>query len=153
MSEMDSYFLVSDFKSCPHGEYGFCFYCSARPTVVCLCGSTKFKQQFIETNFRETMVGNIVLTVGWFGHADGAVYSLTEEEKIRLDELHKRKIDLADEVLVIDVGGYIGQSTISEIVYAYEHGKLIRYAEPLSESSMDKLKDAVAGRWMIVDTA
>ena len=84
----------------------------ARPTIVCLCGSTRFKAQYIEANFRETMAGRIVLSVGWFGHADGDIYTPTPAEKIALDQLHLQKIDLADEVLVIDAdGGYIGEST------------------------------------------
>ena len=98
-----------------------------RPTVVCLCGSTKFKDEFLEAMRRETWDGNIVLSVGFFGHADGLVF--TDCDKSRLDELHKRKIDLADEVFVINVGGYIGSSTRSEIDYAVAHGKLVRYLE------------------------
>lgn len=100
------------------------------PTIVCLCGSTKFKQQFIDANFQETMAGKIVLTVGWFGHADGQIYTPTPEEKAELDELHLRKIDLADEVLVINVDGYVGQSTRREFEYAYRQGKKIRWLEP-----------------------
>lgn len=104
---------------------------TAKPLIVCLCGSTKFKQQFIEANFRETMAGKIVLSVGWFSHADGSIYSPSEEEKKALDELHLRKIDLADEVLVLNVGGYIGDSTRREIAYATSLGKPIRYLEPV----------------------
>lgn len=100
-----------------------------QPKIVCLCGSTKFKQQFIDANFKETMKGNIVLTVGWFSHSDGNVFYPTEQEKIALDELHKRKIDLADEILVINVGGYIGDSTKSEINYTMAHDKPVRYLE------------------------
>lgn len=99
----------------------------SKPTVVCLCGSTKFKQEFIDANFRETMAGKIVLSVGWFSHADGNVYTPTEEEKAALDELHLRKIDLADEVLILNVGGYIGQSTRRELEYATAQGKVVRY--------------------------
>jgi hypothetical protein len=73
------------------------------PRKVCLCGSTRFKRQFIEANYRETMAGCIVLSVGWFSHADAEVYAPTEDEKRALDELHLRKIDLSDEILVIDV--------------------------------------------------
>lgn len=102
---------------------------SNKPTVVCLCGSTRFKDEFIAANFRETMAGKIVLTVGWFGHADGDVYMLSEAEKAMLDELHKRKIDLADEVLVISPGGYIGDSTRSEIEYAQQMGLPIRFSD------------------------
>jgi cell division protein FtsB len=99
----------------------------ARPPVVCLCGSTKFKAEFEEAERTETRAGRIVLTVGFFGHADGLVF--TPEQKAALDELHKRKIDLADEVLVLNVGGYIGNSTRSEIDYAVQRGKVVRYLE------------------------
>lgn len=99
------------------------------PTIVCLCGSTKFKQQFIKANFQETMKGNIVLSVGWFGHADNEIYMPTDSEKKKLDELHKRKIDLADELLIINVDGYVGTSTQSEIDYARNLGKQIRWLE------------------------
>lgn len=98
-----------------------------KPVVVCLCGSTKFKQQFIEANFRETMRGRIVLSVGWFSHSDSSFYYPSVEEKLALDELHKRKIDLADEVYFINVGGYMGDSTKSELKYAKEHNKKIRF--------------------------
>lgn len=101
-----------------------------KPTIVCLCGSTKFKQEFINANFRETMEGKIVLTVGWFSHTDGNIFTPSEQEKIALDELHKRKIDLADEVLILNVGGYIGTSTKSELEYARKHNKVIRFLHP-----------------------
>jgi hypothetical protein len=102
----------------------------ARPEVVCLCGSTRFKQQFIEANFRLTMRGKIVLTVGWFSHADGHVYAPTPEEKAMLDELHLRKIDLCHTVFVVNVGGYVGESTRREVAYALAHGKGVEYLEP-----------------------
>lgn len=105
-----------------------------KPIVVCLCGSTKFKQEFIDANFRETMQGKIVLSVGWFSHTDGNIYTPTEEEKVMLDELHKRKIDLADEILVLNVGGYVGESTRSEIGYASRNGKWIRFLEDALEA-------------------
>lgn len=98
------------------------------PLVVCLCGSTKFKETFVKANFDLTRQGKIVVTVGWFSHAD-PTYTPTAEEKAALDELHKRKIDLADEILVLDVGGYIGESTRSEIAYAHSTGKPVRYLE------------------------
>lgn len=100
-----------------------------RPTIVCLCGSTRFKQQFIDANFRETMTGKIVLSVGWFSHADAEVYAPTEKEKAALDELHMRKIDLADEVLILNVGGYMGESTRRELAYAESLGKPVRWWE------------------------
>jgi hypothetical protein len=98
-----------------------------KPKVVCLCGSTRFKQEFIRANFEKTQAGEIVLTVGWFSHADSEIYYPTDDEKRALDDLHKRKIDLADYVFVIDVDGYIGESTRSEIDYAEGHGKEVIY--------------------------
>ena len=103
-----------------------------RPTIVCLCGSTRFIEAFRAANLRETIAGKIVLSIGCDTKSDTdllALGELTEENKAKLDELHKRKIDLADEVLILNVGGYVGASTISEIAYAQEHGKLIRWLE------------------------
>lgn len=101
-----------------------------RPKIICLCGSTKFKYNFIRANFELTMQGIIVLTVGWFTHSDLERYLPTNEEKTALDELHLRKIDLADEVKVINVNGYIGESTRREIEYAKKHGKPVSYLYP-----------------------
>jgi hypothetical protein len=98
-----------------------------KPIIVTLCGSTKFKQAYIDANYRETMAGKIVLTCGLFNHADEL--ALTKEEKRMLDELHKRKIDISHEILVLNVGRYIGESTRSEIDYAHLKGKSIRYLE------------------------
>lgn len=104
------------------------------PTLVCLCGSTRFYAQFQAANYRETMAGRIVLSVGFYPHATeqahGETIGITPEQKQALDELHLRKIDLADEVLVINVGGYIGESTAREISYAAQHGKRLRWLEP-----------------------
>lgn len=105
-----------------------------RPRIVCLCGSTRFYQQFQEANYRETMAGRIVLTVGFYPHAQrqahGEEKGCTPEEKVKLDVLHKQKIDLADEVLVLNVGGYIGSSTRSEVAHAMKTGKPVRWLEP-----------------------
>lgn len=97
------------------------------PKIVCLCGSTKFKQQFLDAQFRFTMAGYIVLSVGCFMHADKI--SITFSEKEKLDELHKRKIELADEVFIVNVDGYIGNSTTVELEYAEYLGKMITYLE------------------------
>jgi hypothetical protein len=98
--------------------------------VITLCGSTKFKDEFIEVQKRLTMEGIIVISVGLFGHADGDYQTvLTEEVKVMLDDMHKKKIDMADEIFVINKGGYIGLSTKSEIEYAMETGKKINYFE------------------------
>jgi len=104
----------------------------AKPTIVCLCGSTKFKDQFVRSNFEETLAGKIVLSIGCDLRTDQELFgAMSEEEwldtKLKLDELHKRKIDLADEILVLNVGGYIGDSTRSEINYAMQHSKRVRY--------------------------
>ena len=107
------------------------------PRIVCLCGSTRFYEAWQEWNYRETMAGNIVLGVGFYPHcadkAHAAHVGVGPGEKEKLDELHKRKIDLADEVLVLNVGGYVGDSTRSEIDYATAHGKPVRYLEPLPQ--------------------
>ncbi len=98
--------------------------------VITLCGSTKFKDEFIEVQKRLTMEGIIVISVGLFGHADGDYQTvLTEEVKVMLDDMHKKKIDMADEIFVINKGGYIGSSTNSEIEYAMGTGKKINYFE------------------------
>ena len=96
--------------------------------VITLCGSTKFKEQYLETQKRLTLEGYIVISVGLFGHSgDDEVW--TEGTKVMLDDMHKRKIDMADEIFVINVGGYIGESTQGEIAYAEAHGKGVRYLE------------------------
>ena len=106
------------------------------PRVVCLCGSTRFYDAFQKANFEETIAGRIVLTVGFHPHGDvaktehGEAVGVTAEEKVLLDRLHKRKIDLADEVLVLNVGGYIGDSTKSEVVHAWRTDKPVRWLEP-----------------------
>jgi dienelactone hydrolase len=102
-----------------------------RPTIICLCGSTRFRDDFARINRDLTLAGAIVLAPGVFGHSGDP---FTEDDKVRLDDLHKRKIDLADEVFVVNPAsaehphGYIGESTRSEIEYAEEKlGKAVRY--------------------------
>lgn len=96
--------------------------------VITLCGSTRFKDQFLEAQKRLTLKGNIVISVGLFGHSgDEEVW--TPGTKEMLDNMHKRKIDMADAIYVINVGGYIGPSTRSEIEYAEKNGKRIMYLE------------------------
>ena len=107
------------------------------PRIVCLCGSTRFYKEFQEANYRETMRGRIVLSVGFLPHQRGLEkrhgedVGCTPQEKLKLDELHKRKIDLSDEVLVLNVGGYIGESTRSELQHALATGKPVRFLEPV----------------------
>ena len=99
--------------------------------VITLCGSTRFKDAFMEAQKHLTLEGNIVISVGLFGHSgDDEVWS--EGTKEMLDDVHKRKIDMADKIFVINVGGYIGSSTRSEIEYAAATGKAVRYLEPVS---------------------
>lgn len=96
--------------------------------IVTLCGSTRFKEQYLEAQKRLTLEGNIVISVGLFGHSgDDEVW--TEGAKAMLDDMHKRKIDLADEIFVVNVDGYIGESTRSEIEYAKANGKVVKYLE------------------------
>jgi hypothetical protein len=96
--------------------------------IITLCGSTRFRDEFIDGQKRLTLEGNIVISVGLFGHSgDNEVWS--ESTKEMLDDMHKRKIDLADEIFVINPGGYIGSSTKSEIEYAMKTGKSVRYLE------------------------
>ena len=98
--------------------------------VITLCGSTKFKDEFLQVQKELSLKGNIVISVGLFGHADGEFENLiTDEVKIMLDDMHKRKIDMADEIFVINKGGYIGESTKSEIEYAVKTGKRVNYLE------------------------
>jgi hypothetical protein len=92
------------------------------PPVVVLCGSTRFRAEMTEANRRLTLRGYIVLAPGVFGH-DGD--EITPEQKEALDDLHFRKIDLADEVLVVDPGRYVGESTRLEMSYARRNNKSI----------------------------
>lgn len=97
--------------------------------VITLCGSTRFKDEFFKAQKELTLKGNIVISVGLFGHSgDDEVWS--EGTKEMLDDMHKRKIDMADEIYVINKDHYIGSSTKSEIEYAKAHGKIINYLEP-----------------------
>lgn len=103
--------------------------------VITLCGSTKFKNEFLKVQKDLTLSGNIVISVGLFGHSgDSEVWEDMDEgtltkTKEMLDDMHKRKIDMADEIFVINVGRYIGESTKSEIEYAKSHGKKVNYLE------------------------
>ena len=109
--------------------------------VITLCGSTRFKNEFLEAQKRLTLEGNIVISVGLFGHSgDAEVWDNMDEgtlskTKEMLDDMHKRKIDMADAIYVINVDGYIGESTKSEIEYAMKHGKEVRYlVEPCTDA-------------------
>jgi hypothetical protein len=99
-----------------------------RRVIVCLCGSTRFKEAYEQAARIETFDGKIVLSVGLFGHQEGL--DMAGQVKARLDELHLDKIDLADEVLVLNVGGYVGESTRREVLHAARKAKTIRWLEP-----------------------
>ncbi|GAA5435436.1 hypothetical protein [Deinococcus aquaticus] len=108
-----------------------------RPRVVCLCGSVRFLAEFDAASLAETLAGRIVLSVGSHRQRDeDALAHPTGTERDaaldRLGELYLRKIDLADEVLVINPGGYVGDSTRREIAYAQQTGKPVRGLEPLT---------------------
>lgn len=103
--------------------------------VITLCGSTKFKDEFLRVQKELTLKGNIVISVGLFGHSgDNEVWenmddgTLTKTKEM-LDDMHKRKIDMSDEIFVINVNGYIGESTKSEIEYAIKTGKKVNYLD------------------------
>jgi hypothetical protein len=117
-----------------------------RPTIVCLCGSTRFYDAFQRANFEETMAGKIVLSVGFYPHTEerqratwhrpdsdlmrhGETVGITPEQKEQLDQLHLFKVAMADEVLILNVGGYIGSSTTRELLYAQSLGKVVRFLE------------------------
>lgn len=103
--------------------------------VITLCGSTRFKDEFMKAQKDLTLNGNIVISVGLFSHSgDDEVWENMDEgtltkTKEMLEDMHKRKIDMADEIFVINVGGYIGDSTKSEIEYAIKTGKKVNYLE------------------------
>lgn len=106
-----------------------------RPKIVCLCGSTRFYNAFQEANYHETMAGNIVLSVGFYPHsaeqAHGETIGITPEQKEALDQLHLHKVYMADEVLILNVGGYIGESTKRELGFANALGKPVRFLESI----------------------
>ena len=105
--------------------------------VITLCGSTRFKDAFMKAQKDLTLAGNIVINVGLFSHSgDNEVWENMDEgtltkTKEMLDDMHKCKIDMTDEIFVINVGGYIGSSTKSEIEYAKVTGKAVRYLETM----------------------
>ncbi len=101
-----------------------------RAKVITLCGSTRFKDAILAENARLTIEGNLVISLGVFGHADLPDYDwATDVSDMRgmLGRLHRQKIDLADEVHVVNPGGYIGESTRREIAYAEMLGKPVTY--------------------------
>ena len=97
--------------------------------IITLCGSIKFKDEFMRIQEKLTLDRNIVLTPIFFNNIKKEEIDL--ETKKMLDEMHKQKIDISDEIYVINVGGYIGESIKSEIEYAKRKGKKISYLESI----------------------
>ncbi len=131
--------------------------------VITLCGSTRFKDDFLKVQKELTLQGYIVISVGLFGHSgdsevwDGMDEDAVSETKVMLDEMHKRKIDMADEIYVINPGGYIGDSTKSEIVYARIAGKKIRSLDDINMDAVDDIVREQAGKaeeiaWLNTDS-
>jgi hypothetical protein len=124
----------SGWIECPHYEQ------YERPVIVCLCGSTRFWREFQEASLRETLAGRIVLSIGAARCADGddktfgGYVPADEFDRVKesLDRLHCEKINLADEVLVLNVGGYVGDSTRREVLHAARRYKVVRWLEPHS---------------------
>ncbi|WP_088319843.1 hypothetical protein [Kineosporia sp. R_H_3] len=96
-----------------------------RPEIVCICGSARFADAMRAANRDLTFAGVIVLAPA---EADGPV---PEERKAALDALHLRKIDLADRVLVVNPGGYVGASTSREIAHARATGTPVSFTDPV----------------------
>lgn len=134
--EVAEEYVLSHCKTC--GYYHALESLDKNRKVVCLCGSTKFKDAFEKANREESLRGNIVLTVAQFSHHDAL--DITDEQKDIFDALHFDKIKLADEVLVLDVDGYIGESTQKEIDYAKKINKPVKYL------SIQKIFDELAKR-------
>ena len=97
--------------------------------IITLCGSIKFKDEFMRVQEKLTLDGNIVLTPNFFNNIKKE--DIDEKTKKMLDEMHKQKIDMSDEIYVVNVDGYIGESTKLEIEYAKRKGKKISYLESI----------------------
>jgi len=93
--------------------------------VVCLCGSSKFKDEFIKAQRDLSLDGKLVISLGLFGHIEGL--DMDSDTKKMLDKVHFKKIDMSDSIYVINKGGYIGESTRNQINYAEKLGKQINY--------------------------
>jgi len=110
---------------------------SFKGKIITLCGSTKFKEEYLWWQKELSLQGHIVLSVGLWPHADKYEY-ITPEQKEMLDELHLRKIDLSDAIYVINPGEYIGESTKKEVDYALANEKVVNFTTPMSFESLMK---------------
>ena len=126
--------------------------------IITLCGSTRFYEAFQEANYRLTMDGHIVLSVGFYPgptgrDTHGETVGCTEDEKRALDILHFDKIAMSDSILVLDVGGYVGDSTRNEIAFALATGKRIDSLVIVSNHSwmMENAADLGARMFRLAD--
>lgn len=125
---------------------------TTKPRVYTLCGSTRFPQAHALANLHLSAMGHVVIPLGMHGHADepqGARFLTSDGDestpvKQALDQLHFRKIDLSDGIYVVNVGGYVGSSTMREIAYARSKGLDVVWMFPdaisaeLAESSRER---------------
>ena len=130
--------------------------------VITLCGSTRFRKEFEKAQKELTLQGNIVISVGLFGHdGDYEVWENMDEgtqtrTKMMLDDIHKKKISMSDSIYVINPQGYIGSSTWSEICYAWMLGKRIEFMETVSDEKIketveEHIKEAEKLAWKQID--
>ena len=105
----------------------------ARPEIVCICGSTRFVEEMNAANRELTFAGAIVLAPAVIPHpqTSEAQMAVSAEQKAALADLHLRKIDLADRVLIVNPGGYVGESTGREIAYARATGTPVSFTDPV----------------------
>lgn len=99
-----------------------------KPPIVCLCGSSRFRDAFEEQRKIQSLNGNIVLCMEFYGHLDSGI-DMAGPVKLMLDALYFRKVELADFIFVINIGGYVGWSTSNEIKHAKSLGKPVYYLE------------------------
>jgi len=128
-----------------------------KPTIVCLCGSTRYTEEMLIKQWELTKQGVIVLS--WCALPDtydkgSGMSHIGDQEGVMelVDEVHKRKIDMADRVHVLNINGYIGESTRSEINYAIAHGKPVTYEEPRVESRIKMKIQCPFRKWKVYDT-
>lgn len=101
--------------------------------VVTLCGSTRFKEDFLKVQAELTLKGMIVISLGIFSSSEEKRL-LSNEIKIMLADMHRQRIDISNSIYVVNPNGYIGKSTKLEIKYALEKGKTVEYLEPITNS-------------------
>ena len=101
---------------------------SGRHQVVTLCGSTRFKEDFLKAQEALTLAGKLVISLGFFEHAEGK--TITPETEALLADIHRQRIDMSDSIFVINRDDYIGKSTASEIAYARAAGKSVSFMFP-----------------------